>query len=75
MIVKLEEDENGDLIIPFDEDLMSEIGWELGDTIQWTENDDGSFTLTRVVKNVLELNNEQEFDTETSHSILLGRTR
>ena len=50
MIVKIEEDENGDLIIPFDEELMSEIGWELGDTIQWTENEDGSFTLTRIEK-------------------------
>jgi hypothetical protein len=29
---------------------MSEIGWEVGDIIQWTENENGSFTLTRVVK-------------------------
>ena len=48
--MKLEQDENGDLVIPFDEELLSEIGWELGDTIQWTENEDGSFTLTRVTK-------------------------
>jgi hypothetical protein len=50
MIVKIEKDENNELVIPFDEELMSEIGWELGDTIQWTQNEDGSFTLTRVVK-------------------------
>jgi plastocyanin len=46
----VEKDENNELVIPFDEDLMSEIGWEVGDTIEWTENDNGSFTLTRVVK-------------------------
>ena len=46
----VEKDENNELVIPFDEDLMSEIGWEIGDIIQWTENENGSFTLTRVVK-------------------------
>jgi plastocyanin len=46
----VEKDENNELVIPFDEELMSEIGWEVGDTIEWTENDNGSFTLTRVVK-------------------------
>jgi adenine specific DNA methylase Mod len=46
----VEKDENNELVIPFDEELMSEIGWEIGDIIQWTENENGSFTLTRVVK-------------------------
>jgi hypothetical protein len=49
----VEKDENNELVIPFDEELMSEIGWEVGDTIEWTENVDGSFTLTRVVKDEL----------------------
>ena len=46
----VEKDENNELVIPFDEELMSEIGWELGDTIQWTQNEDGSSTLTRIEK-------------------------
>jgi hypothetical protein len=46
----VEKDENNELVIPFDEELMLEIDWEVGDIIQWSENENGSFTLTRVEK-------------------------
>ena len=47
MIVKLEQDENGDLILPLGEELCKEVGWEVGDTISWTDNGDGSWTMTK----------------------------
>ena len=39
--VMLEEDEDtGDLILPLTEEMLADIGWELGDVVEWeiTEN-------------------------------------
>lgn len=41
--VKLEQDENGDLILP----LPEELGFEIGDTIEWHDNHDGSWSLVK----------------------------
>ena len=47
-IVKLEEDsETGDLILPLPEKLLEETGWKTGDTLDWTDNGDGSFSMTK----------------------------
>jgi hypothetical protein len=47
-IIKLEEDPaTGDLILPIDDDILEECGWKIGDTIQWTDNGDGSWTLRK----------------------------
>lgn len=46
--VKLEEDpESGDLIMPFPEGMLEELGWKEGDTLNWKDNNDGSFSLTK----------------------------
>ena len=46
--VHLEEDpETKELIMPFPPDLLSQMGWDFGDTIEWHDNKDGSFTLTK----------------------------
>lgn len=45
--VKLEEGENGDLILPFSDELLKEMGWKEGDTLEWKDNKDGSYTLTK----------------------------
>jgi bifunctional DNA-binding transcriptional regulator/antitoxin component of YhaV-PrlF toxin-antitoxin module len=50
-ILNVEEDpETGDGILTFPEDLLEESGWKEGDQILWTDNGDGSWTLTK--KNV-----------------------
>jgi len=47
-IVTLVEDEDtGDLILPIGDELMSEVGWEVGDTLDWVDNKDGSFTIMK----------------------------
>lgn len=44
--VELEQDENGQLILPFPPDLLEQLGWKEGTDIQWIENDNGkSYTL------------------------------
>jgi hypothetical protein len=47
MIVYLETDENGDLILPLSDELCAEAGWKIGDTIEWIDNGDGSWTMRK----------------------------
>ena len=46
MIVELIE-ENNELVIPFPEEFLKELGWKEGDTLTWIDNEDGSFTLKK----------------------------
>ena len=48
--VKIEQDEDGNFILPLGEDLTSELGWDIGDTIMWEDNENGSFTLSKKPK-------------------------
>lgn len=45
--VQLEEDENGDLVLPFSDEMLKELGWEIGDQLIWKDNGDGTFTLSK----------------------------
>jgi hypothetical protein len=47
MIITLEKDENGDLILPLGDELCAEAGWKIGDTIEWIDNENGSWTLRK----------------------------
>ena len=47
-IITLEKDpETGDLILPLPEKLMEETGWKTGDTLDWKDNGDGTFSMTK----------------------------
>lgn len=49
--VHLQEDpETGDLILPFPDGFCEEMGWDIGDTLDWKVRKDGTFTLTKVEK-------------------------
>jgi hypothetical protein len=45
--VTLEEDENGDLILPLNEDILNQMGWDFGDTLVWEELEGGSWSLRK----------------------------
>jgi hypothetical protein len=46
--ITVEEDpENGDLILPFTDEILSEVGWKAGDTIEWIDKKDGSWELRK----------------------------
>ena len=47
MIVTLEED-GDDLILPFPDKIIDELGWKEGDELEWIDNGDGSLTLRKV---------------------------
>jgi len=45
--VTLEEDpDTGEVILPFPEGMLEDLGWSEGTTIYWIDNKDGTFTLT-----------------------------
>lgn len=37
-----------DLILPFPDEVLQEMGWGLGDIIEWIDNKDGTFTLRKI---------------------------
>ena len=44
------EADGDDLLLSFPDALMESVGWEVGDQVIWTENGDGSWTLSKVAK-------------------------
>jgi bifunctional DNA-binding transcriptional regulator/antitoxin component of YhaV-PrlF toxin-antitoxin module len=47
-IVTLEEDpETGDLILPLSDEVLEGTGWKTGDTLEWIDNKDGTWTLKK----------------------------
>jgi hypothetical protein len=48
-IITVEEDpETGDCILPFPEDFLEQAGWKEGDTLNWHDNGDGSWSLAKI---------------------------
>lgn len=54
-IVALKEDAEGNLILPLSDELLNEVGWKPGDTINWTDNGDGSWLMTKKLETELVL--------------------
>lgn len=47
--ITVEEDpETGELLLPLPEDLLKIQGWNTGDTFEWEDNEDGSWSLRKV---------------------------
>jgi hypothetical protein len=46
--IELQDDpDTGDVILPFPEELLKEAGWVEGDVLDWRDNGNGSYTLTK----------------------------
>lgn len=45
--VEVQEDAEGELFIQFPDEMMAEVGWKTGDVLNWGDNKDGTFTLTK----------------------------
>jgi hypothetical protein len=46
-IVPVEESKEGDFYITLNEDMLAESGFKIGDKLDWIDNKDGSYTLTK----------------------------
>lgn len=46
--VTLEEDpDTGDLVLPFTDEILQELGWKEGDVVEWIDNKDGTWSLKK----------------------------
>lgn len=45
-VVKLEQDENGDLLLPFPDELLNDMGWKEGTELDWKILENGSVEIT-----------------------------
>ena len=47
--INVEEDpETGELILPLNDEILEETGWKTGDSIDWIDNKDGSWTMKKI---------------------------
>jgi hypothetical protein len=48
--ITLEEadDGSGDLVMPLPQDLLDGAGWKEGDTIEWIDNNNGTWSMKKV---------------------------
>lgn len=42
-----EDPETGDAILQFPPDLLEAVGWKEGDSLEWSDNGDGSWSLKK----------------------------
>lgn len=42
------DDGSGDLVMPLPQDFLDQQGWKDGDTLDWKDNKDGSWSLSKV---------------------------
>ena len=42
------EDGSGDLVMPLPQDLLDGVGWKEGDTLEWINNNNGTWALKKV---------------------------
>lgn len=47
--VTVEEDpETGDIVLPLPQDMLDQVGWVEGDTLDWIDNKDGTWSIQKV---------------------------
>ena len=47
-ILEVQEDQNGDQYITFPDEVVEELGWQEGDTLDWQDNKDGSWLISKI---------------------------
>ena len=47
MSVQLEEDEEGNLVLPLPTELLNQMGWDIGDDLIWEEAHNGTYTIRK----------------------------
>jgi len=44
------DDGSGDLVLPLPSELLEAAGWKEGDTLEWIDNNDGTYCLQKVTE-------------------------
>ena len=45
--VTLIEDSDGQLMLPFTENILNQMGWDIGDELSWEINENDTVTITK----------------------------
>lgn len=45
--MQVEYTEDGDALLIIPDDVLDELGWDVGDTLTWTLNDDNTVSITK----------------------------
>jgi hypothetical protein len=53
----IQDPDSDDLILPLPDELMDDLGWDIGDTLNWKTMDNGEIVLTKMDKENMLLNN------------------
>lgn len=51
-IARVEQDENGEYYLVFPDMLLESMGWDENTTLEWVNNNDGTFSIKKVEENV-----------------------
>ena len=46
-VLKEDPEFSGEFMLDLGDDLVTQLGWKIGDTVTWTDNQDGTWTLTK----------------------------
>jgi len=44
-IETIQEGDNGELVLPFPQELLDEVGWNPGDKLEWVDRGDGTWEI------------------------------
>jgi hypothetical protein len=42
------DDGSGDLVLPLTDEIMAEAGWQIGDTLEWIDNENGTWSIRKI---------------------------
>lgn len=45
--LRADPDHPGEFMLDLGDDLVTQLGWKVGDVVTWTNNEDGTWTLTK----------------------------
>jgi hypothetical protein len=41
------DDDSGDLVLPLPQEMLDQVGWHEGDTLEWIDNKDGTWSIQK----------------------------
>ena len=59
MKLEVQEDSNGEIILEFPDELMDAVGWKAGDVINWEQQCNGDWVITKSEKLIPEDNDNE----------------
>ena len=54
-LLEVREHPDGDLYFELDQELLTDLNWKAGDSVEFTDNKDGSFSINKVKHSTIEL--------------------